>query len=67
MDIIEFVAERKILEAIDEGLFDDLPRVGRIDCSLRGEAFIARWWREKIAREEARAGGRMIAGERLPS
>jgi len=53
MDIIEFVAERKILEAIEDGLFDDLPQLGRIDCSLRGEAFITKWFRQKIALEEA--------------
>lgn len=52
MDIVAIVAERKIQEAIEEGLFDDLPPRGRIDCSLQGAAFIAIWWREKIAREE---------------
>ena len=64
MDIIEFVAERRILEAIDEGLFDDLPLCGRIDCSLQGEAFLAKWWREKIAREEATHTGIATAWDR---
>jgi len=52
MDIVVVVAERKIQEAIEEGLFDDLPARGRLDCSLQGPTFIAQWWREKIARED---------------
>lgn len=43
MDIVRFVAERKISAAIDEGLFAGLPTRGQIDCSLHGEAFFA-WW-----------------------
>lgn len=51
MDVVALVAERKIEEAIENGLFDNLPSHGPIDCSLRGEAFIAKWFREKVARE----------------
>jgi len=53
MDIIELVAMRKIEEAIARGEFDGLPQRGWIDCSIRGEAFIIKWWREKILRDEA--------------
>jgi hypothetical protein len=53
MDIVAFVAQRKIEEAIENGLFDNLPSYGPIDCSLQGEAFLTKWFREKIAREEA--------------
>ncbi|MBV8331362.1 MAG: DUF1992 domain-containing protein [Candidatus Eremiobacteraeota bacterium] len=53
MDIVALVAERKIEEAIADGLFDGLPSRGRIDCSLHGEAFIAKWFRENMARDEA--------------
>jgi len=52
VDIVALVAERKIEEAIADGLFDGLPSRGRIDCSLHGEAFIAKWFREKFARED---------------
>jgi hypothetical protein len=52
VDIVTLVAERKIVEAIEEGVFDGLPTRGRIDCSLCGAAFIASWWRAKFAREE---------------
>ena len=45
-------------EAIADGLFDGLPARGRIDCSLRGEAFVAKWWREKIARDETLVSSR---------
>ena len=47
MDIVTLVAERKIEEAIENGLFDNLPAYGPIDCSLHGEAFVAKWFREK--------------------
>ena len=53
-----FVAERKIAEAIEDGLFDHLPACGRIDCSLHGGAFFAAWWREKIARDLTRDDSR---------
>ena len=53
MDVIALVAERKIQEAIEDGFFDNLLPYGRIDCSLQGDAFKLKWWREKIAREEA--------------
>jgi hypothetical protein len=49
MDVIALVAERKICEAMEAGQFDNLPVLGRIDCSLQGDAFLAKWWREKIA------------------
>jgi len=52
MDVVTLVAERKIREAIESGLFDNLPSHGPIDCSLRGEAFIAKWFREKAAGDE---------------
>jgi hypothetical protein len=48
MDIITFVAERKIEEAIEDGFFNNLPAYGPIDCSLHGEAFIVKWFRKKI-------------------
>lgn len=51
MDVIALVAERKIQEAAEKGLFDNLPPCGPIDCSLRGEAFIAKWFREMVTRE----------------
>ena len=51
MDIVAAVAERKIKEAMENGSFDNLPPYGPIDCSLHGEAFIAKWFREKYVRE----------------
>jgi hypothetical protein len=51
MDAVRLVAERKIEEAMEKGVFDHLPSFGRIDCSLQGEAFFAHWWREKFKRE----------------
>lgn len=47
MDIVEFIAVRKIQEAIQSGLFDDLPPRDFIDCSMHGEAFFAKWFRER--------------------
>ena len=55
MDIVRFVAERKIEEAIERGEFDDLPPRSRIECTLHGEAFFIWWFRAKVARDEARA------------
>ncbi|MBV8282538.1 MAG: DUF1992 domain-containing protein [Candidatus Eremiobacteraeota bacterium] len=52
-DIVALVAERKVAQAIGDGLFDNLPQRGWIDCSLHGDAFLALWWREKMAREES--------------
>jgi len=52
-DTIRLVAERKIEEALRDGAFDKLPPRGRIDCSLSGEAFFARWWRERLERDAA--------------
>ena len=52
MDIAHVIAERKIAEALENGYFNALPACGRIDCSLSGELFVAKWWREKIMREE---------------
>jgi hypothetical protein len=51
MDIIALVAEHKIQEAAENGLFDNLPPYGPIDCSLHGEAFVTKWFREKWPRE----------------
>ncbi|HEV3155661.1 MAG TPA: hypothetical protein VGZ02_17785 [Candidatus Baltobacteraceae bacterium] len=48
MDIVAFIAERKIEAAIEDGAFDELPPKGYIDCSLHGEAFIAQWFRERF-------------------
>ncbi|MGZ3521451.1 MAG: hypothetical protein ACXWNK_00885 [Vulcanimicrobiaceae bacterium] len=52
MDIVALIAERKIEEAMGNGAFDALAPMGRIDCSLHGERFIAKWFREKFQREE---------------
>jgi hypothetical protein len=52
MDIVAIIAERKIEEAMTGGLFEGLPSRGRLDCSLHGEAFFAKWFRERIAYEE---------------
>lgn len=52
MDVIALVAERKIEEAVGNGLFDNLPPYGPIDCSLQGEAFLAKWFREKCQHEK---------------
>lgn len=43
MDPAHIVAELKIARALQEGLFDNLPAYGEIECSLHGEAFFA-WW-----------------------
>lgn len=48
MEIVALLAERRIEEAIEDGFFDGLPECGRIDCSLHGEAFVAKWWRERL-------------------
>jgi hypothetical protein len=45
MDIVQLVAQHKIESAIEDGLFDNLPRRGEIDCSLRGESFLMWWFR----------------------
>jgi hypothetical protein len=45
MDLIQFVAERRIENALESGMFDGLPASGEIDCSLHGEAFFAWWFR----------------------
>lgn len=55
MDIIVLVAERKIEEAMEHGEFDALPPMGRIDCSLHGERFIAKWFRDKFHHEETQS------------
>jgi Domain of unknown function (DUF1992) len=52
MDVIALVAERKIEEAAENGLFDNLPQYGPIDCSLHGAAFVAKWFREKWLHEK---------------
>ena len=57
MDIVSLVARRKIEASIEEGLFDNLPAYGPIDCSLHGEAFVTKWFRKQILREiRERAG-----------
>jgi hypothetical protein len=52
MDAIRLIAENRIEDAIAEGLFDDLPERGYIDCSLSGERFFAEWFAKKLEREE---------------
>lgn len=52
MDIVALVAERKIEEAMKDGAFDALTPMGSIDCSLHGERFIAKWFRNKYIHEE---------------
>ncbi len=52
MELAVLIAERKIEEGLENGFFANLPHRDRIDCSLSGEAFIAKWWREKIMRDE---------------
>ncbi|MDE2572793.1 MAG: hypothetical protein KGM44_09775 [bacterium] len=51
MDALRIIALRRIEEAQREGLFDDPPRLGEIDCSLRGDAFFRRWLTRKLERE----------------
>jgi hypothetical protein len=45
MDPAHIVAERKIASALKDGLFDNLPAYGEIECSLHGEAFLIWWFR----------------------
>lgn len=45
MDIVQVVCEYKIQSAIEDGLFENLPPRGQIDCSLRGESFLMWWFR----------------------
>ena len=52
MDPVQIIALHKIEAAIEDGAFEDLPRYERIDCSLQGEFFVAKWWREKIRRDD---------------
>ena len=52
-EIIALVAERKIEDAIERGLFDNLPKRGRIDCTLQGDAFLTEWWRRLLRRGAA--------------
>ena len=52
MDIVAFIAERKIEEAAENGAFDALPPRGFIECSVHGEAFFAKWFRERFVLPE---------------
>lgn len=52
MDIVAFIAERKIEEGLQSGAFDLLPQCGRIDCSLHGEMFFAWWFRQRYSGED---------------
>jgi hypothetical protein len=45
MDIVQLVAQHKIESAIEDGLFENLPACGEIDCSLHGQSFLAWWFR----------------------
>jgi hypothetical protein len=51
MDAIRIIAENKIEEALEDSLFDNLPRRGYIDCSLSGERFFREWFAKKLERE----------------
>lgn len=53
MDIVAIIAERKIEEALQNGAFTMLPQQGRIDCSLRGETFLAWWFRQRYSEHES--------------
>jgi hypothetical protein len=53
VDAIRLIAEQRIEDAIADGLFDDLPQRGYIDCSLSGEGFFAEWFAKKLEREES--------------
>lgn len=67
VDIVALIAERKIEEAIENGLFDNLPAYGAIDCSLRGEAFLAYWLQgERRARTTWVGSWRGLGNRRLP-
>jgi hypothetical protein len=57
MDIVELVALHRIQTAIEEGLFENLPARGEIDCSLRGEAFLTWWLRTHHFHEAEGSGG----------
>jgi hypothetical protein len=57
MDIVVFVAERKIEEGLQSGAFAMLPQRGRLDCSLHGEMFFAWWFRAHYAGEERAIDG----------
>lgn len=51
MDPVQLVAERKIATALEEGLFENLPALGEIECSLHGEAFLAWWFRKRYGHD----------------
>jgi hypothetical protein len=53
VDAIRWIAENRIADAIADGLFDDLPKTGPIDCSLSGERFLAEWFAKRLARDES--------------
>jgi|GEM_PF-4626640 len=51
MDAFHYIAKRRIEEAMKDGLFDHLPKLGEIDCRLKGEAFFREWLARKLERE----------------
>jgi hypothetical protein len=53
VDAIRWISENRIADAIADGLFDDLPPMGPIDCSLSGERFFADWFAKRLAHEDA--------------
>jgi hypothetical protein len=55
VNAIRWIAENRIEDAIADGLFDNLPRMGQIDCSLSGERFFADWFAKRLAREDLEA------------
>ena len=67
MDIVSFVAERKIEEAMENGAFDGLPPRGFIECSLHGEAFFVKWFRERFVLPEADRDNSAVDGTRKMS
>lgn len=52
MDIVAIIAERKIEEGLQRGVFDQLPQRGRIDCSRHGEMFFAWWFRRQYSGDD---------------
>ena len=56
MDLVAFIAERKIEEGMESGEFDGLPPRGLIECSVHGEAFFAKWFRERFTLSEDEKG-----------
>ena len=54
MDPAHIVAERKINNALEAGLFENLPAYGLIECSLHGEEFLGWWFRTHYGSDGSR-------------